>query len=154
MSTFKAALTCRQCPRHIEIIHGFVRVFTAIIIPLCTRRLYTTSMHGVESSCIFQDIYLILCWERASCYPRYCCCISLMLRFFCTCVVYADICAIAQVLVDRWHGNEKKNEKRGVGCKKGGCCVLSTSTCVQLPLICILPLPRQYMYKPSFFTSW
>ena len=23
----------------------------------------------------------------------------------------------------------KKNEKRGVGCKKGGCCVLSTSTC-------------------------
>jgi hypothetical protein len=32
------------------------------------------------------------------------------------------------------HGNEKKNklkknEKRGVGCKKGGCCVLSTSTC-------------------------
>ena len=25
------------------------------------------------------------------------------------------------------HG--KKNEKRGVGCKKGGCCVLSTSTC-------------------------
>jgi hypothetical protein len=33
------------------------------------------------------------------------------------------------------HGNEKKlkkikkNEKRGVGCKKGECCVLSTSTC-------------------------
>jgi len=24
---------------------------------------------------------------------------------------------------------KKKNEKRGVGCKKGGCCVLSTSTC-------------------------
>jgi hypothetical protein len=23
----------------------------------------------------------------------------------------------------------KKNEKRGVGCEKGGCCVLSTSTC-------------------------
>jgi hypothetical protein len=29
------------------------------------------------------------------------------------------------------HGNEKKKEKKrkGVGCKKGGCCVLSTSTC-------------------------
>ena len=28
------------------------------------------------------------------------------------------------------HRNEKKQiEKRGVGCKKGGCCVLSTSTC-------------------------
>jgi len=26
---------------------------------------------------------------------------------------------------------KKKNEKRGVGCKKGGWCVLSTSTCVQ-----------------------
>ena len=25
------------------------------------------------------------------------------------------------------HGNERK--KRGVGCKKGRCCVLSTSTC-------------------------
>ena len=24
---------------------------------------------------------------------------------------------------------KEKNEKRGVGCKKGGCCVLSTSTC-------------------------
>ena len=30
------------------------------------------------------------------------------------------------------HGNEKKKKKNGkrvVGCKKGGCCVLSTSTC-------------------------
>ena len=30
------------------------------------------------------------------------------------------------------HGNgkkKKKNEKKGVGCEKGGCCVLSTSTC-------------------------
>jgi hypothetical protein len=26
------------------------------------------------------------------------------------------------------HGNEEKR-KRGIGCKKGGCCVLSTSTC-------------------------
>ena len=27
------------------------------------------------------------------------------------------------------HGKENKSEKRRVGCKKGGCCVLSTSTC-------------------------
>jgi hypothetical protein len=28
------------------------------------------------------------------------------------------------------HGNEKKKKmKKGVRCKKGGCCVLSTSTC-------------------------
>jgi hypothetical protein len=27
------------------------------------------------------------------------------------------------------NGNEEKKWKRGVGCKKGGCCVLSTSTC-------------------------
>jgi hypothetical protein len=33
------------------------------------------------------------------------------------------------------HGNREKNEKRKVGCKKGGCCVLSTSTCEKNILI-------------------
>ena len=33
------------------------------------------------------------------------------------------------------HGNGEKNEKREVGCKKEGCCVLSTSTCEKNILI-------------------
>jgi hypothetical protein len=32
------------------------------------------------------------------------------------------------------HGNGKK-KRSGVGCKKGGCCVLSTSTCVRYSTI-------------------
>jgi hypothetical protein len=30
---------------------------------------------------------------------------------------------------------KEKEKKRGVGCKKGGCCVLSTSTCAIAPFI-------------------
>ena len=47
------------------------------------------------------------------------------------------------------HENErkKKEKKGGVGCKKGGCCVLSTSTCVwNYPL----PLSFQTCYLVSF----
>jgi hypothetical protein len=36
-----------------------------------------------------------------------------------------SVVTIAHLTRVRW----AKNEKRGVGCKKGGCCVLSTSTC-------------------------
>ena len=32
------------------------------------------------------------------------------------------------------HGNGGKKWKKGVGCKKGGCCVLSTSTCGQVTI--------------------
>ena len=46
-----------------------------------------------------------------------------------TAIICRKIIAVLHISKSWKWKKRKKNEKRGAGCKKGGCCVLSTSTC-------------------------